>query len=156
MYAVFRSGGKQYRGGQGDRLRVEKLDAEEGANVSFDEVLLVGEGADVKVGAPLLADTTVTAKVLQQGKSRKVPVVKFRRRQNYLRQGTHRQFFTEVEIVSIGSGTVAKEAPKAAKAVKAAEAETPAPKKAAAKKTATKKPAAKKAAAKKSAKKADE
>jgi len=146
MYAVFRSGGKQYRAKAGERLQVEKLDVEEGANVSFDEVLLVGEGSDVKVGSPLLVGTSVTATVLRQGKSRKVPVVKFRRRKNYLRQGTHRQFFTEVEITAIGAGS--KAAPK--KAADKAEVKKPAAKKAA-KKTAEKKPVAKKAAAKKTA-----
>lgn len=147
MYAVFRSGGKQYRASEGDRLRVEKLDADEGASVSFDEVLLVGEGKDIEVGKPTLSGMAVTAKVLKQGKSRKVPVVKFKRRHNYLRQGTHRQFFTEVEIVSIGKGAVKKAPP--AKAEGAAE--KPAAKKAPAKKAATKKPAAKKAATKKTA-----
>lgn len=142
MYAVFRSGGKQYRARTGDRLQLEKLDADEGASISFDEVLLVGEGSDVKVGSPLLAGTSVTATVLRQGKSRKVPVVKFKRRKNYLRQGTHRQFFTEVEITAIGAS--AKAAPKQA-------AEKTAEKKPAAKKAATKKPAAKKAAAAKPA-----
>ncbi|MDH4107901.1 MAG: 50S ribosomal protein L21 [Gammaproteobacteria bacterium] len=145
MYAVFRSGGKQYRASQGERLRVEKLEAAEGANVSFDQVLLVGEGAEVQVGRPLLDGTAVTAKVLRQGKSRKVPVVKFRRRQNYLRQGSHRQFFTEVEILAIGA---AADAPKAEAA-----ADKPAAKKAATKKAATKKAAAKKSTAKKASKK---
>ena len=98
MYAVFRSGGKQYRAAKGDVLRVEKIDGEEGATVKFDEVLLVGEGSDVKVGNPTVSGSSVSAKVVRQGKSRKVPVVKFKRRQNYLRQGSHRQFFTEVEI----------------------------------------------------------
>lgn len=149
MYAVFRSGGKQYRAKAGERLQVEKLDVEEGASVSFDEVLLVGEGSDVKVGSPLLSGTSVTATVLRQGKSRKVPVVKFRRRKNYLRQGTHRQFFTEVEITAIGAGS--KAAPK--KATEKTEAKQPAVEKPAAKKAATKKPAAKKAAAKKTAEK---
>lgn len=142
MYAVFRSGGKQYRAAEGERLKIERLDADEGASVSFDEVLLVGEGADVKVGSPLLEGTAVTAKVLRQGKSRKVPVVKFRRRQNYLRQGSHRQFFTEVEIVSIGAGGAKKPA-----------AEADAEKKPAAKKKTKKKAAAKKASSKKTAKK---
>ncbi len=104
MYAVFRSGGKQYRASKGEVLKLEKLDAEEGASVKFDEVLLVGEGSDIKVGSPLLAGTSVSAKVLKQGKSKKVTVVKFKRRQNYLRQHTHRQFFTEVEITGISSG----------------------------------------------------
>ena len=147
MYAVFRSGGKQYRASKGEVLRLEKLDADEGAEVSFDEVLLVGDGKDIKVGSPLLSGTSVSAKVLKQGKSKKVSVVKFRRRQNYLRQHTHRQFFTEVEITDISSG---KAAPK--KAAEKAE-EKPAEAKPAAKKKAAKKPAAKKKVAKKTAKK---
>jgi large subunit ribosomal protein L21 len=147
MYAVFRSGGKQYRAKTGERLQLEKLDADEGSSISFDEVLLVGEGSDVKVGSPLLAGTSVTATVLRQGKSRKVPVVKFKRRKNYLRQGTHRQFFTEVEITAIGAS--AKAAP--AKTAGKAEAKAPAAQKPAAEKAAAKKPAATKAAAKKPA-----
>jgi large subunit ribosomal protein L21 len=157
MYAVFRSGGKQYRASKGEVLRLEKLDANEGAEVSFDEVLLVGDGKDIKVGSPLLSGTSVSAKVLKQGKSKKVSVVKFRRRQNYLRQHTHRQFFTEVEIMDISSG---KAAPAKAeeKSVEEKVAEPkPAAKKAAKKKVAKKaagdKPAAKKTAKKKAAKK---
>ena len=153
MYAVFRTGGKQYRAAKGDVLRLEKLDADEGATVSFDEVLLVGEGADIKVGSPLLSGSSVTAKVVRQGKSRKVPVVKFKRRQNYLRQGTHRQFFTEVEITDIGAKTAAKAAPAKAKddkpAAKPAKKKTA--KKAAAKKTSSKKSTTKKKTAKKKA-----
>ncbi len=164
MYAVFRSGGKQYRATKGDVLRLEKIDAEEGASVDFDDVLLIGEGSDIKVGNPVIAGGSVSAKVLRQGKSRKVPVVKFKRRQNYLRQGTHRQFFTEVEITGIkasGSGkapaktaedAVEKAAPKKAAAKKPATKKA-APKKATSKKAAPKKaPAAKKKAAKKTAK----
>jgi len=169
MYAVFRSGGKQYRAAKGDVVRVEKIDGDEGATVKFDEVLLVGEGSSVKVGSPTVAGSTVSAKVVRQGKSRKVPVVKFRRRQNYLRQGTHRQWFTEVEITSIsGSGAQkaapAKEAPaekpvetKAAEKTAAARpAKKKAAKKATAKKTSTKKTAGKKAAKKKAAKKSSD
>ncbi len=159
MYAVFRIGGKQYRAVKGDVLRVEKLDAKEGATVKFDEVLLVGEGSDIKVGHPLLSGSTVSGKVVRQGKSKKVPVVKFKRRQNYLRQGSHRQFFTEVEITDITGGSAKKAAPKKAaaaedkpaakKATKKKAAKKPAAKKAAAKKPAAKKKAAKKTAAKK-------
>ena len=149
MYAVFRSGGKQYRASKGETLKLEKLEAEEGAKIEFDEVLLVGEGSDIKVGSPLLSGTSVSATVLKQGKSKKVSVVKFRRRQNYLRQHTHRQFFTEVEITDISA--VGKAAPKKAAAeAPAAKEEKPVAKKAATKKPAAKKPAAKKAAAKKS------
>ena len=164
MYAVFRSGGKQYRAVKGDVLRLEKIEADEGATVQFDEVLLVGEGSDIKVGTPLVAGTSVSGKVVRQGKSRKVPVVKFRRRQNYLRQGTHRQFFTEVEITAIGGAKspVADKAKAAPKTEAAADdkpatekkvAKKPAAKKAAAKKTAAKKTTAKKATKKKVAKK---
>ncbi len=171
MYAVFRSGGKQYRAVKGDVLRLEKIEADEGATIKFDEVLLLGEGSDIKVGSPLLSGSTVSGKVIRQGKSKKVPVVKFKRRQNYLRQGSHRQFFTEVEITGItGAGAKiaapksdASEKPAAKKvakkktakkaAAKKTAAKKPAAKKTAAKKPAAKKPAAKKTAAKKSAKK---
>jgi large subunit ribosomal protein L21 len=163
MYAVFRSGGKQYRAAKGDVLRLEKIVGDEGATVKFDEVLLVGEGSDIKVGSPTLSGSTVSAKVLQQGKSRKVSVVKFKRRKNYLRQGSHRQFFTEVEITGITGGSAKKAAPKKDAAAdapvekKEAAPKEPAKKKVAkkvAKKAAAKKPAAKKKAAKKTAKKA--
>jgi len=159
MYAVFRSGGKQYRASMGEVLRLEKLDADEGAKVQFDEVLLVGEGKDIKVGSPLLPGTSVSATVLKQGKTKKVSVIKFRRRQNYLRQHTHRQFFTDVEITAIGGGGKAaqkKAAEKPAEKPAAPEEPTAKPvaaaeKPAAKKPTAKKKPAAKKAAAKKPA-----
>ena len=151
MYAVFRSGGKQYRAAKGDVLRLEKIEAEEGATIQFDEVLLVGEGSDIKVGTPMLSGTTVSGKVVRQGKSKKVPVVKFKRRQNYLRQGSHRQFFTEVEITAITGGSAKKAAPKKEAAEEKPVAKKAATKKPAAKKAATKKPAAKKKAAKKPA-----
>lgn len=166
MYAVFRTGGKQYRAAKGDVLRLERIEAAEGDSVNFDDVLLVGEGSDVKVGSPLVSGSSVSGKVLRQGKSKKVPVVKFKRRQNYLRQGTHRQFFTEVEITGIQASGAKKQpvaekddAPK--KVTKKPAAKKPATKKAASKKvasktTATKKVATKKAATKKkTTKKAD-
>ncbi len=147
MYAVFRTGGKQYRAAKGDVLRLEKIEAKEGDSVQFDDVLLVGEGADIKVGNPTLSGTSVSGKVLRQGKSKKVSVVKFKRRQNYLRQGSHRQFFTEVEITAIGGGAKKKAAPKK-------DADEAAPEKKVAKKKAAKKAATKKTAAKKTTKKA--
>jgi large subunit ribosomal protein L21 len=101
MYAVFRSGGKQYRASQGDRLRVERLDAAVGDSVEFDEILLVGEGTDIKLGSPLIKGGKVAAKVTAQGKSDKISIIKFRRRKHYKRQGGHRQPYTEVEITSI-------------------------------------------------------
>jgi len=154
MYAVFRSGGKQYRAAKGDVLRLEKIEGDEGAAVKFDEVLLVGEGSDIKVGSPTLSGSTVSGKVVKQGKSKKVSVVKFKRRKNYLRQGNHRQFFTEVEITGITGGSAKKAAPKKDAADAPAEKKEAAPNKAAAKKPAKKKAAkkvAKKAAAKKPA-----
>lgn len=101
MYAVFRTGGKQYRARQGDRLRIERLDAAVGDPVAFDEVLLVGEGANVKVGAPLVAGGKVEAKVVSQGRDDKITIIKFKRRAHYKRVKGHRQPFTEVEITGI-------------------------------------------------------
>ncbi|MCH6573223.1 MAG: 50S ribosomal protein L21 [Proteobacteria bacterium] len=171
MYAVIRTGGKQYRVVPGARLRVEKLDAEEGAKVEFDQVLLVGEGTNVTVGKPLVDGGLVTAKVLSQGKGKKVTIIKFHRRKNYLRTKGHRQFYTEVEITDVstkgGAKKAAVKAPAAAKAPvkKAAAKKAPAKKapvkkaaaeKAPVKKTAVRKAPAKKAAAKKAkAKKAE-
>ena len=157
MYAVFRTGGKQYRAAKGDVLRLEKIEAAEGSSIAFDDVLLIGEGSDIKVGNPVVSGSSVSAKVLRQGKSRKVPVVKFKRRQNYLRQATHRQFFTEVEITGIsatGGGKAAKQKDDSAPEADAGQkvAKKAAAKKPAAKKAATKKPAAKKKAAKKTGK----
>ena len=101
MYAVIATGGKQYRVSEGSVLRVEKLDAEAGADVEFGQVLLVGQGDQVKIGAPYLDGGKVVATVQSQGKGEKKTIVKFRRRKHYLRQGTHRQFYTEIKIKSI-------------------------------------------------------
>jgi large subunit ribosomal protein L21 len=101
MYAVIATGGKQYRVAEGDVLRIEKLAAEPGASVEFDRVLVVGEGQGIKVGAPYVAGGKVTATVQSHGKGDKVRIVKFRRRKHYLRQGTHRQQYTEVRITGI-------------------------------------------------------
>ena len=104
MYAVIATGGKQYRVTKDGVLRVEKLDAEPGATVEFGEVLLVGEGADVKVGKPTLQGGKVLATVVRHGKGRKISVVKFKRRAHYLRQKNHRQMFTEVKVTDISAG----------------------------------------------------
>ena len=103
MYAVIETGGKQYRVKQGGRLRVEKLDAAEGDDIAFDKVLLVGEGSDVTVGKPYVDGGKVEAKVLAQGKSKKVEVIKFKRRKNYRRTKGHRQLFTEIEVTGISA-----------------------------------------------------
>lgn len=103
MYAVIATGGKQYRVAQDEVLRVDKLDAEPGATVEFGDVLLVGQGAEVKLGVPLLKGGKVTATVVRHGQSAKVAIVKFRRRKHYLRQKTHRQKFTEVKVTGISA-----------------------------------------------------
>ena len=110
MYAVFKTGGKQYRAAKGDKLKIEKIDAAEGDSVEFDEVLLVGEGDAVKVGAPLVSGSKVKAKVLVQAKDKKIDVIKFRRRQNYRRTYGHRQHFSLVEITGITGGSAKKKA----------------------------------------------
>lgn len=104
MYAVIATGGKQYRVTKDGLLKVEKLEAEPGATVEFDQVLLIGEGADVKVGKPTLAGGKVVATVVRHGRGAKVAIVKFRRRKHYLRQKNHRQPYTEVKVTAISAG----------------------------------------------------
>ena len=116
MYAVIKTGGKQYRVQEGDTLRIEKLAAEAGAKVQFDQILMVGEGDKVNVGTPFISGGQVSATVIAQGRADKIKVVKFKRRKNYLRRNGHRQSFTEVEITKIGGGkaTAAKPAAESA------------------------------------------
>lgn len=102
MFAVIRTGGKQYRVHTGDRLKVELLPVEVGQQVSLPEVLAVGSGAEVRVGAPLLADATVTATVLAHGRHPKVRIFKLRRRKHFQKHAGHRQGFTELQIDRIG------------------------------------------------------
>ena len=104
MYAVIATGGKQYRVTQDGVLRVELLDAEPGSTVEFGEVLLVGEGANVKLGAPLLKGGKVLATVVRHGQGEKKVIVKFRRRKHYLRMKAHRQKFTEIKATGISHG----------------------------------------------------
>mgnify|MGYP001302750814 CR=1 FL=1 len=104
MYAVIKTGGKQYRVSEGDVLRVEKLNADEGASLDLDQVLMVADGDDVKIGAPVLEGGKVSATVLRHGKSKKVTAIKFKRRQNYKRIFGHRQQFSEIKITGISAG----------------------------------------------------
>ncbi|RFA30338.1 50S ribosomal protein L21 [Alkalilimnicola ehrlichii] len=104
MYAVIKTGGKQYRVSEGETLKVEKLDADEGASVDFDQVLMVTDGDDVKIGTPVLAGGKVSATVLRHAKDKKVTGIKFKRRHNYKRTLGHRQQFTEVKITGISAG----------------------------------------------------
>ena len=101
MYAVIKTGGKQYRVSSGEKLKVELLAAEVGAAVQFAEVLAVGEGDTVKVGAPFVAGAAVNATVLSQGRADKVHIFKMRRRKHYKKSQGHRQSFTEVRIDDI-------------------------------------------------------
>ncbi|MCU0990736.1 MAG: 50S ribosomal protein L21 [Xanthomonadales bacterium] len=101
MYAVFKTGGKQYRATTGDVLKVEKIEAEKGATIELDQVLMVGEGADVKVGAPYLEGGKVTAKVVDHGRLDKIRIIKFKRRKHHEKQMGHRQYFTKIEITGI-------------------------------------------------------
>ena len=103
MYAVIETGGKQYKVEAGDVIRVEKLNAEEGAEITFDKVLMAGEGSDGKVGAPTVEGAAVTAKVLGNGKAKKVVVFKMKRKKNYRRKKGHRQPFTKVEITAVNA-----------------------------------------------------
>ncbi|NND60748.1 MAG: 50S ribosomal protein L21 [Gammaproteobacteria bacterium] len=103
MYAVIQTGGKQYRVEEGTVLRVEKIKAEEGDSVEFDRVLLVGNGSDVTIGAPLVDGGKVTATVEAQGRGRKIDVIKFKRRKGYHRQYGHRQAYTQLRVTGISS-----------------------------------------------------
>ena len=101
MYAVFQSGGKQHRVSEGQVVRLEKLELATGATVEFDSVLMVVNGEDVKIGAPVVAGAKVVAEVVAQGRGDKVKIVKFRRRKHSRKQQGHRQWFTEVKITGI-------------------------------------------------------
>ncbi|WP_194090298.1 50S ribosomal protein L21 [Vibrio hibernica] len=103
MYAVFQSGGKQHRVSEGQTLRLEKLDVETGANVEFESVLMVANGEEITIGAPLVAGGKVTAEVVKHGRGDKIKIVKFRRRKHSRKQMGHRQWFTEVRITGISA-----------------------------------------------------
>ena len=101
MYAVIKTGGKQYRVAAGEKIKIEQIPADVGAEISLDQVLMVGEGDTVKVGTPLVAGAMVTAKVVAQGRHPKVNIFKMRRRKHYQKHQGHRQNFTEIEISGI-------------------------------------------------------
>ena len=104
MYAVIKIGGKQYRVSEGQTLKVEKLPVDAGASVDFEQVLLVADGEQVTVGAPLIEGGKVSATVKSHGRADKVEIVKFRRRKHHRKQMGHRQHYTEVEITGIQAG----------------------------------------------------
>lgn len=101
MYAVIKTGGKQYRVAKGDTLKIEKLPVEEGASYDFEEVLMVADGENVKIGTPRVDGGKVTATIKSHGRGKKVEIVKFRRRKHHRKQMGHRQDYTEVEITDI-------------------------------------------------------
>ncbi|UCF31114.1 MAG: 50S ribosomal protein L21 [bacterium] len=104
MYAVIATGGKQYRVSEGDIIRVEKLPAEVGSDISFDQVLLVGDGEKIRIGTPVVDGASVTGKVVEQDRRRKIIVFKMKRRKNYRRKQGHRQDYTGVRIEKIDQG----------------------------------------------------
>ncbi len=104
MYAVIKTGGKQYRVSEGDTLKVEKLGAEEGAAVEIEQVLMVADGDNIKVGAPYVEGGKVTATVKSHGRGKKVNIVKFKRRKHHMKRQGHRQWYTELQITGISAG----------------------------------------------------
>ena len=101
MYAVIKTGGKQYRVKVGDVLKFEQILAEVGTNVDFTDVLMLTEGDNVTCGTPLIANAVVTAEVLEQGRHKKIKIIKFRRRKHHMKQMGHRQNYTQVKITAI-------------------------------------------------------
>jgi large subunit ribosomal protein L21 len=101
MYAVIKSGGKQHRVIEGETLKLEKIEAATGETITFDEVLMIGEGEGVNIGTPFVSGGTVTAEIIAQGRHKKVKIMKFRRRKHSMKQMGHRQWYTEVKITAI-------------------------------------------------------
>ena len=103
MYAVIKTGGKQYRVAEGDVLKIEKLEVEPGKTIDFDEVLMVSKDGDLKVGEPLLSGAKVSGEVLEQGRHKKIEIMKFHRRKHHQKRTGHRQYFTAVRITGISA-----------------------------------------------------
>ena len=101
MQAVFVTGGKQYRVSEGDKIRVESLAAQPGDSVDFDQVLMLADGDKSKIGSPVVDGGKVSAKVIANGRSKKVHIIKFRRRKHHMKHQGHRQNYTEIEITGI-------------------------------------------------------
>jgi len=103
MYAVIKTGGKQYKVAAGEKIKVEQIAADVGQDITIDQVLAVGSGADLKVGSPSAAGASVTATVVAHGKHDKVRIFKMRRRKHYQKHGGHRQAYTEIQIGSVNA-----------------------------------------------------
>lgn len=126
MYAVIKTGGKQYRVQEGDVITIEKLNANVGDKVEFDEVLVLGEGADIKVGTPFLDGVKVFGTVTENGKGKKVIIFKYKSKKDYRKKQGHRQPYTMVEITGLGTDKPAKAAPAAEATETVTEAKKPA------------------------------
>lgn len=103
MYAVIKTGGKQYRVAAGEKIKVEQIPADVGSQITLDQVLMVGEGESVRIGTPVIAGATVTASVLSHGRHDKVRIFKMRRRKHYQKHQGHRQNYTEIRIEAISA-----------------------------------------------------
>lgn len=101
MYAIIKTGGRQFRVMEGETLRVEKLEGDVGSAVKFEEILMVGEGDSIHIGAPLVSGASVAAKIKSHGRADKIRIIKFRRRKHHMKQMGHRQHYTEIEITGI-------------------------------------------------------
>ena len=142
MYAVIKTGGKQYRVSPGDMLKVESIDAEVGATIDFEEIMMIANGEDITVGTPTIASAKVAALVVAHGRAKKVEIVKFRRRKHHQKRTGHRQNFTQVQIQNI-NGEGAPERVATPKTAEAEEVAAPAKKAVPKKEAKADKPAAK-------------
>ncbi len=107
MYAIIETGGKQYKVQQGDIIQIERLSLEEGAQVVFDKVLMMGDGADVTCGSPFIDGATVSGKLLENGKAKKVIIFKYKAKKDYRKKQGHRQPYSLVEITAVGGKSAA-------------------------------------------------
>ena len=101
MYAVVKTGGKQYKVAEGQYLKVEKLDGNEGDSIELDQVLMIADGENLKIGSPMIDGGKVTAKIKSHGRGKKVEIMKFHRRKHHQKKTGHRQYYTEIEITAI-------------------------------------------------------
>ena len=101
MYAVFRTGGKQYRVKEGDVLKLEQLTAEVGSTFDFVDVMMLSNGDDITCGTPMIANAVVSAVILEHGRHKKIKIIKFRRRKHHMKKMGHRQNYTQVKITAI-------------------------------------------------------
>ena len=103
MYAVVKTGGKQYKVAEGQYLKVEKLDGNEGDSIELDQVLMIADGDKLKIGTPMIEGGKVSAKIKSHGRGKKVEIMKFRRRKHHQKKTGHRQYYTELEITGIAA-----------------------------------------------------